>query len=119
MKPHHLLHVVVLTAALILSQIWLPWWVLGLVCWGWVLMFKLSGGRAILTASLVSGLVWLIPAFYVSELNEHLLVGRMAKVFGFNSAIYIWCLMFAASALGAALSTSAAIYMNKIFKFST
>lgn len=68
------------------AEYFLPWWSAAVVAFIFGFLMRLSIGRAFLAGFLGLAVLWLIWALYWDLPNDHLLAGRMAKVFSLPNA---------------------------------
>lgn len=64
-----------------LLQLFLPWWVSGVLCFAMALGWNKSRHRAFLEAGGSQALLWLIYALFKDIDNHHILSARMATLF--------------------------------------
>ncbi|NNE28906.1 MAG: hypothetical protein HKN16_04695 [Saprospiraceae bacterium] len=76
-----LLAIVYIVLIVALSKI-IPWWSVAVIGVILGVLFKGSGWQALFWGFVAGSLSWLGQSFYLSNLNEHLLLGKVAGIFG-------------------------------------
>jgi hypothetical protein len=64
-----------------LLQLFLPWWISGLLCFSMALGWNQTRHQAFLEAGGSQALLWLVYALYQDYNNDHILAPRMAELF--------------------------------------
>jgi hypothetical protein len=64
-----------------LLQLFLPWWISGLLCFAMALGWNKSRHRAFIEGGLSQALLWLVYALFQDFNNAHILAPRMAELF--------------------------------------
>ncbi|UOG75293.1 hypothetical protein MTX78_01540 [Hymenobacter tibetensis] len=101
-----LLFVLILVLAFV-GQLFLPWWVITLLCFGLAAWRGLSGGRSFLAGFLGIGLGWVLLAGWLSVRNDGLLAHRVAQLLPLGGQG--WLLVLVTAVLGGLVGGLAAL----------
>jgi hypothetical protein len=93
-----------------------PWWIVAVICWVWVFAFRIKNRWSILVAGITAGTIWVVTAFRLSTLNEHILLQRMANMFELSNMYLLFLMVFLLAALPAMLATFAALLLRNTLK---
>lgn len=77
MKNFFLSIIIIAVAAFALQQ-FLPWWTIAIAAFAVGYFVKQKSGMAFLSGFLAVFLLWLVWAFVLSSVNEHILAGKIA-----------------------------------------
>jgi hypothetical protein len=64
-----------------LLQLFLPWWISGVICFSMALGWNQTRHRAFLEAGGSQAILWLLYAMFQDVNNDHILAPRMAELF--------------------------------------
>lgn len=100
----------------VLATWFLPWWLVAIISFLVALAMMLQPAKAFFTGFVSIALFWLVAILLHDIPNEHILSGRMAKVFGLpNFSLLIVVNVFLGGLIGGLAAWCAGL-MNKAFR---
>jgi MFS family permease len=99
-----------------LTTWFLPWWLMAVVSFLVALVMMLKPGKAFLTGFVSTALFWLIAILLQDIPNEHILSGRMAKLFGLPNFSLLIIINVILGGLIGGLAAWCAGLMNRAFR---
>jgi hypothetical protein len=108
----------ILIAVLSALATWMmPWWLIAVVAFAVSFTFQLSAGKAFLSGFVGIVLFWLVTILMLDIANEHILSGRMAKLFGLpNYGLFIVVNLLVGGLVGGFAAWSGAVLRNTFMK---
>jgi hypothetical protein len=97
-----------------LASIFLPWWVISIVCFLVGMAFLDSGWQAILVGFFSVLLIWSVAALYQSYINDFILLDRMGKLLDVPSPYLVIVITSILGGLIGMLSTLSGYYLQTI-----
>ena len=97
-----------------LASIFLPWWVISIVCFLVGMAFLDSGWQAILIGFFSVLLIWSVAALYQSYFNDFILLDRMGKLLEVPSPYLVIVITSILGGLIGMLSTLSGYYFQTI-----
>lgn len=111
------LSVILVLALSGLAELWLPWWSVAVVAFGVAWLAGSRPAKAFAMGFCGVGALWLAIALLYDLSNEHILSGRMAKVFSLpNYGLFIVVTVFVGALVGGMGAWSASLLRRGLSK---